>query len=255
MAVQVNILGPLVVTCDGREHDVGSARFRTLLGLLALAPGLPMSIDQLAAELWPEREISNARNALQANVARLRRKLESITGRPGETLVRTTAVGYLLDLPSMDVDACAFTSTADHGAALLAGDPRQALPLLERAVRIWRGPALFDVIGGTRCANAAVRLRERWLAAQEDLIDAKLAVGEDRAVVPQLRQLIAEHPGRERFSEQLMLALYRDGRQTEAVETFHSARRWADQELGLPPGSALRRLYHFILLQQRPQHI
>ncbi|HEX4704924.1 MAG TPA: AfsR/SARP family transcriptional regulator [Pseudonocardiaceae bacterium] len=253
MAIQVNILGPLVLVCDSQEYDVGSARFRTLLGLLALAPGTPMSTDQLVDELWPDREISNARNALQANVVRLRRKLESITGRPGETLIRTTTVGYLLDLPADAVDACGFTSTADHGAALLASDPERAAALLERALLMWRGPVLFDVTGGPRCANAAIRLRERWLAAQEDLVDAKLAIGGERTVIPQLRQLIAEHPERERFSELLMIALYRDGRQAEAVATFHTARKWLDRELGLQPGRSLSRLYGSIL-RQEPQH-
>lgn len=250
MSIQVNILGPLMLVCDGREHDVGSARFRTLLGLLALAPGTPMSTDQLVDELWPDREISNARNALQANVVRLRRKLESITGKPGEELIRTSTVGYLLDLPADQVDACGFTSIADHGAALRVGEPERAVALLEQGLRMWRGPVLFDVIGGPRCANAALRLRERWLAAQEDLIDAKLALGGERTVVPQLRQLIAEHPERERFSELLMIALYRDGRQAEAVATFHTARKWLDRELGLQPGRSLSQLYSSILRQE-----
>jgi DNA-binding SARP family transcriptional activator len=149
------------------------------------------------------------------------------------------------------VDSRRFLDLAAQGAAHVEHQPAKAVQLLEAALGLWRGPALFDVCDGMRCRIEAAQLDERRLSVREDLITAKLANGEERGIVPELRQLAAEHPERERFSEQLMLALYRDGRQTEALDVFHRARRRLASELGLEPGRALRRLYQAILVQDQ----
>ncbi len=231
--------------------DIGSARVRTVLALLALRPGAALSADALVDELWPDKAMGNARNALQANIARLRKLLESVAGPGAESLVRTTSVGYQLDIPEESVDAHRFLALAAEGSRRLEEDPAHAVTLLESALRLWSGPALLDVPCGPRCRGEATRLDERRLTAREELITAKLATGGDRVVVSELKQLVAEHPEREKFSEQLMIALYRDGRQAEAIDAFHEARRWLGDELGLEPGHALRDLYGLILRQDQ----
>lgn len=245
--MRIQILGPLFVEHEDQPHDIGSAKSRTILAMLSLGVGLPVTVDQLVDELWPDSATGNARNALQANIVRLRKRLSQITGESGDQIVRTTSIGYVLALPSEAIDAQRFLTTAERGSRTVSTDPVRAAELLGTALRMWRGPALLDVAGGPRCRGGATSLDERRLAAREDLIAAKLATGAERVVVSELRQLVTEHPEREKFSEQLMLALYRSGRQAEAVDTFHYARRWLDTELGLAPGRGLSQLYHRIL--------
>ncbi len=249
--MEIQILGSLVLVAGDQRTSIASRRVRTVLALLALSPGTAVPFDQLVDEIWADKPIGNARNALQANILRLRKLLELVTGRPGDELVRTVGGGYQLVVPADSVDAHRFLSLAKRGSVKGRNRPDEAIELLEEALRLWRGPALFDVCDGLRCRIEAARLDERRLGAREDLIAAKLAVGAERGVVSELRQLTAEHPERERFSEQLMLALYRDGQQIKALEVFHHARKRLANELGLEPGRALRQLYQAILVQDR----
>jgi DNA-binding SARP family transcriptional activator len=247
--MHIDLLGTLSVSDSGRRSDVGSRKVRTVLALLALSPGVPIPFHRLVDELWADKPMGNTRNALHANIARLRKILESADGRRGDELVRTVSSGYLLDIPKESVDVYRFLELADRGAVLAESSPTEAIILLEQALRLWRGPALFDVPEGLGCQAEATRLNERRLTAREDLIAARLANAEERTVVPELKQLVAEYPERERLSEQLMLALYRSGRQTEALSVFHYTRQWLGNELGLEPGRALRTLYQAILEQ------
>lgn len=248
--MRIDMLGTLLlIDVNGKKLNIGSGKLRTLVALLALSPCTPVPIDELIDELWAERPISNVRNALQANVARLRKLMEIVSGRPGDELIRTSSGGYILNISPTDVDAHQFVTLADDGAKILGERPEEAADLLQRALRLWRGPALADVPDGMRCQAGAGHLEERRLAAREDLVAARLATGRERDVVPELRQLVAEHPERERLSEQLMLALYRTGRQTEALNAFHYLRNWLDDELGLQPNRAIRCLYQAILSQ------
>ncbi|MET9081701.1 AfsR/SARP family transcriptional regulator [Streptomyces sp. NPDC090075] len=226
-----------------------SKRVSSVLALLALTPGQAVPFDQLVDELWGDDRIANAKNALQANVTRLRKLLASVAGSEGRELVRTVGTGYLLDIRPESIDAHHFVALADEGAALLGHDPAVAAHVLERALGRWRGAALLDVGEGFRCRTASVRLEERRLTAYEDWVTAKLAAGMEGAPVPELRQLATEHPGRERLSELLMLALYRDGRQTEALDVFHQARRRLAEDLGVEPGRSLHAVYQAILHQ------
>lgn len=249
--MELRILGPLVLVHGGRHHAIASERNRTLLALLALSDEFPVPAHQLIDGLWADRPMQDARNALQANVARLRKLLESLTGIRGDALVRTVNSGYLLALPKQAVDAHQFVALAGVGESAVSDRPSEAIEILERALELWHGPALFDVCDGLRCGMEAAHLEERRLSVRQDLITAKLAVGAARGVVSELRALTVEHPERERFSEQLMLALYRDGRQTEALDVFHGARKRLAIELGVEPGHGLRRLYEAILVQDR----
>jgi DNA-binding SARP family transcriptional activator len=241
--LRIDLLGPLAVRVPSHRGDIGSRKVRTVLARLALSPGVPVPVEQLVYELWGDKPMGNARNALQANITRLRKILRDAD------LVRTLGSGYLLDIPPQAIDVHRFLFLADQGAARVRHAPKDAVQLLESALRLWRGPALCDVQDGTWCQAEAGRLNERRLTVREDLIAARLANSEDRGVLPELKQLVTEHPERERLSEQLMLALYRNGRQSEALNVFHYTRARLGTELGVQPSRALRSLYQAILVQ------
>ncbi|MGW0389341.1 AfsR/SARP family transcriptional regulator [Streptomyces sp. NPDC003042] len=228
---------------------MASKRVTSLLTFLALSPRRTVTADQIEDELWSHQRMTNSRNALQANVVRLRKYLESLTGIKGSELIRTVGSGYLLDLAPEQVDAHRFLRQAETGGALVHHDPARAIKELEQALLLWRGPALMDAVEGVRIRQAASHLEERRITAYEDLITAMLSTEAHRISVPELRQIAEEHPERERLSELLMLALYREGRQAEALEVFHGARRRLAGDLGLEPGRALNRAYQAILEQ------
>lgn len=247
--MEINILGSVSLSWGDRTYAVASRRVTSLLTFLALSPRTTVASDQIEDELWADQRMTNARNALQANVLRLRKYLESLTGMKGTELIRTVGNGYLLDLAPERVDAHRFLRRAEAGAALVHEDPARAITELEQALALWRGPALMDSVDGIRIRLAASHLEERRITAYEDLITAMLTVAAHRISVPELRQLAVEHPERERLSELLMLALYREGRQAEALDVFHGARRRLAGDLGLEPGRALNRAYQAILEQ------
>lgn len=247
--MEINVLGPLFLSHENERYTMASQRASVVLTMLALSPGAQVTADQLVDELWADQPMANARNALQANVRRLRKLLQAVTGRDGSELLRTVGNGYLLDTPPETVDAHRFLELADSGAPLAQRDPARAIDTLESALALWRGPALLDTCDGVRCRIRAAHLEERRITAYEDLTAARLTVDAARVPVSELRQLAAEHSGRERLSELLMLALYRDGRQAEALEVFHGARRRLAGDLGLEPGRALHHAYQAILRQ------
>ncbi|MEZ7003796.1 BTAD domain-containing putative transcriptional regulator [Streptomyces sp. AD55] len=242
------MLGPSRVVRDGRAITIGPHRARALLAVLAFTPGEVVSTEFLIDELLADGNSKNPKNAIQASMHRLRTTLDD-NGIPGGPLVRTSVGGYLLALPRSAVDAHRFEGLTARGSALTRDDPRAAIPLLEQALRLWRGPALTDIAGGRRCESQAARLEGLRLGALEDLYEARLAVSTDRGTVAELEQLAIEHPERERISELLMIALYRSGRQGEALAAFRRVRTWLNRELGLEPGSAMRALQKAILVQ------
>jgi DNA-binding SARP family transcriptional activator len=247
--MEINILGYTTVAVDGRETRIPAARTRALLTSLALEPGRLISVEELADELWSGAPLLNARNALQANVTRLRRALQKATGQPTGQLVRAVPHGYLLDLGRESIDANRFVDLAEQGAASVGDDPARAKQHLLDALRLWRGPALVDGGDGLRCHAAAALLEEYRLSAWENLISARMALGEHRQVIGDLRQLVERDPLRECYVEQLMVALYRCGRQGEALNLFHQTRQRFDAELGVQPGQQLQRRYIEILAQ------
>jgi DNA-binding SARP family transcriptional activator len=243
--IDIDILGTVSVTVNGGQRELRANKLRAMLAVLALDAGRAVSFVDLADELWAGGQLGNARNALQAHATRLRKVLDT-PGAKG-TVLRAVRNGYLLDVPSESVDGNRFLRLADQGSAVLRADPRRALELFQSALRLWRGPALLDAGDGLRCGGAAALFEERRLTLWEDLVNARLAIGEEREAVAELRQLVAQYPLRERFCEQLMLALYRSGRQGDALELFHRTRQWLDRELGLRPGVPLQRRHAEIL--------
>lgn len=248
--MNINLLGTVSVTISGKRQEIRANKVRTMLATLAIDAGRAISHVELADELWAGRSLTNTRNALQAHATRLRRVLDrSATGPGGTTVLRAVRNGYLLDVPRESVDANRFLDLASQGSAALPHDPATAVERLEAGLRLWYGPALLDACDGLRCRSAATLFEERRLTVWEDLIDARLKMGDERQAITELQQLVAKHPMRERFCEQLMLALYRAGRQGDALELFHWTRRRLDEELGVQPGLPLRRRYTEILNQ------
>ena len=219
-----------------------------VLALLALSPGRVIPFEQLIDELWADRNMANARNALHAHVVRIRRAMSATCPGGGKRLC-TTRNGYVLDVPADAVDAVRFTSLADSGHELVTEDPVGAYRLLVEALSLWRGPALMEARDGMRCRIGAADLEERRLTVYEDLTEVRLSTGLGRVAIPELRQLAERHMERERLTELFMLALYREGRQSEALAAFQEARRRLSDGLGVEPGRSMRRLHQAILQQ------
>ena len=238
--MQIRILGPLEVWDDGRVVEVGAGRQRALLALLALHSREIVGTDRLIDELWGASAPPTAPKALQNLVSQLRRSL-------GAAAIDTVPPGYRLVLADADLDARQFERLAAEGHRLLEDDPGRAGQTLREALGLWRGRALADFAYEDFAQSEITRLDELRLGATEDRIDVDLALGRATELVPELEQLVSAHPLRERLRGQLMLALYRSGRQADALEVYRSGRRLLDVELGLKPGDALQRLEKAIL--------
>ena len=237
------VLGPLEASVEGRSIPLGGLRQRTLLVLLLLRANESVSRDRLIDDLWGTEPPATAANALAALVARLRRALPT-------DLLLTTPAGYELNVEPEALDLHRFERLVEEGgSALDAGEPNRAAELLRSALSLWRGPALADFTYDAFAQPAIVRLEELRLAALESRIDADLALGRHADLVGELQSLVLEHPLREQLRGQLMLVLYRCGRQAEALETYREGRRVFVEELGIEPGPALQELEGAILRQ------
>jgi class 3 adenylate cyclase len=249
--IEVGILGPLEVR-NGREViDVGAGRPRALLALLAIHAKEVVPAERLVDALWGERPPDGATHTLVVHVSALRRALEPHRApRDKGTLLRTQAPGYVLDLPPEAVDAVHFERLAAQGrAALDAGDAEAAASLLGQALALWRGPALLDFCYEDFARTEAARLDEARLAAVEARLDAELALGHHAQIVGELEALTAANPLREAFWSRRMLALYRCGRQAEALRAYQELRHILGEELGLEPSHTLQALEESILGQ------
>jgi predicted ATPase/DNA-binding SARP family transcriptional activator len=242
MTLEIGILGPLIARADGRPLTVAEGRRRSLLLLLALRAPEVVSADVVLEALWPGADRERGVRSLQVTVSRLRSDLG-----PASASLETAGAGYRLRLAPDALDAQHFERLLAD--ATRAGEPRAARELLEQALALWRGPPLSDVEYESFAQAEIGRLEELRLVALEERIEAQLAIGEDRLLVGELERLVADHPGRERFLGQLMRALYRCGRQTDALAVFRDGRRHLNEELGLEPSPELRRLEAAVLRQ------
>lgn len=242
--VRIRILGPLEVRRADQWHRISAAKQRVLLAVLAVNPGRPISVDRLTAELWPDGPPRTAVNQIHGYVARLRKAL----GDSSSALLITRSPGYELAAGPEDIDAGVFERLLDQGrAALRTGEAERAETLLTRALELWRGPALEGVPATPDLRAEIDRLTELRLAAWEARLDARLDQGRHDDVIVEVPRLVGEHPYRERFWAQLMLALYRAGRRDDALQTYQRVRRLFDDELGLEPGPELQNLEQAIL--------
>ena len=244
--MEIRVLGPVEVVVDGQLRPLPGGGERELLAVLALSAGRVVAVPALIDALWDEDLPGNPANALQVRVSKLRRALGA-AGIDG-TVVVTRPPGYLLDIDPQGVDAIRFTHLVQRARG---ADQATAARLYRESSSLWRGAALAEFADAAWAAPEAARLAELHLAAREEVVDLELAAGRHTDVLGELEALTAAHPLRERLHARLMLALYRAGRQADALAAYRRARDLLDAELGLAPGTELRELQEAIL-QQRP---
>ncbi|MCB8905717.1 MULTISPECIES: AfsR/SARP family transcriptional regulator [unclassified Streptomyces] len=270
--MKIRILGPLHAETDGVPVVPSAAKTRQILALLALHPGRPVPVATLKEELWGPLPPCSAHSTLQTYILRLRRALaaalggpygsegtteatETVTGTTGTTgparardLLATGHDGYLLRIADESVDAFAFQRAAQAGHTAFAdGDSARAARLLREALALWKGPALVDVRAGAALRIHAARLEENRLLATERRLDAELRLGLHGELLAELVELTRLHPANERLHAQAMVAFYRTGRQSEALQLYRGLRRRLVEELGLEPAPQLQRLHQAML--------
>jgi DNA-binding SARP family transcriptional activator len=255
--MEYRILGPLEVLEGGAPVAVGGARERAVLVLLLLSVNTVVSAERLSDGLWGDHPPEGANHALQVYISRLRKALRE-AGQEGVLLTRPP--GYLFRVDPMAVDALRFEGLLREGRRQArGGDHDQAAETLRDALSLWRGPALADVIDAPLARAEATRLEETRLGALEERVDADLACGRHGELVAELDGLTRAHPLRERLWAQRMVALYRCGRQADALRVYQELRRILGEELGLEPSAPLASLEGAILrhepeLDWRPAH-
>ena len=241
--MEFRILGPLEVTEDGRPLALGGGHQRALLAVLLLHRNRVVAADQLIDGIWGERPPDTAANLVQVYVSRLRKTI-------GKERLLTRGGGYVLEVEEGALDLDRFQRLVDEGSqALVAGEPERAATLLRQGLELWRGPALSDFTFEAFAQQEIARLEELRLAALEERIEADLACGRHAVLVGELVGLVDDQPYRERPRGQLMLALYRSGRQAEALELYRRTKSTFVEELGIDPGRPLQELERAMLAQ------
>jgi DNA-binding SARP family transcriptional activator len=238
------LLGPLAVRCGGAMITVLPGKQRVVLATLLLNAGRPVRLDDLAEALWTSAPPPSGAVAVQNYVMRLRRAL----GEVGRDRIITQPRGYLIRVDAGELDVSRFeVLLAATRAAAKDRSWDQAAMRAREALELWRGEPLADVDSDVLAAREVPRLTELRLQALEIRLDADLHQGRHAEVIGELRQLAGAHPLRERLHSLLMLALYRDGRQAEALAAYLQARQVLVEELGTEPGAGLRELHQQVL--------
>ena len=256
-ALQIGLLGPVEAWVDGRPVGLGGQRPRALLAVLTLMGGRVVTTDRLIDELWGEEPPARARDSLQMHVSRLRKRLSSAGGDGGRLV--SQAGGYILDLRPGERDVDRWHQGLDRARrARAAGDPRLAREQIEEALGAWRGEPLGGVSFNSLLVAERARLQEERLAAVIEGIELDLELGRHGELLGQLESLVIEHPFKERLVELQMLALYRCGRQADALAAFQAVRGRFVDELGIEPGQPLREMHKDVLahaaeLSSRPR--
>jgi DNA-binding SARP family transcriptional activator len=246
--LEFRLLGEFAVLADGRRLDLGGPRQRSVLALLLLQRDRAVSTTVLADKLWPDDQPLSAIKTVQIYVSRLRDVLGAEAGR-----LSSTASGYRLAVADDEFDVARFERGLRQARETSAsGDQDRARAILEAALAEWSGPALGDLADERFALSEADRLEELRLQAIEELYETRIGEGSGREAIAELRRLVADEPGRERLWRLLMLALYSDSRQAEALEAYQEARRYLADELGLDPSPELQELERAILNQEAP---
>ncbi|MCA1691548.1 MAG: winged helix-turn-helix domain-containing protein, partial [Actinobacteria bacterium] len=241
--MEFRVLGPVEVSDSGQAVTPTRAKERCVLALLLAQANRVVSAERLAEALWPGAHAPDqAVRSVQTHVSRLRSTLG-----PADERLLTRAPGYLLRVDPDELDAQRFERLVEEARRRTGEDPGQALALLDQALELWRGPPYGEFRDEEFAVGDAVRLEELRLVAIEERIEARLALGHHEEEVGELEARCAEHPLRERLRSQLMQALYRSGRQPDALRAFEAYRRMLADELGLDPSPELRDLEAKIL--------
>lgn len=242
--MEFSVLGSIEVTAGGRRLDVGGVRQRAILGYLLLHANTVVPTSQILSALWPDTPPPTARKMVQNAVSALRRVLS-------KPALRTHPPGYQLHIDGGDVDLYEFRRLARAGReAIATGDQAKGAELLAAGLSLWRGRALADLVeSGVRWPELTA-LEDERLSALEDRLDAELACGRHREITSELEVLTATDPPRERLCRQFMLALYRSGRQADALRVYRRTRTALVDGLGLEPGRELQELQRRILAHE-----
>src|SRR6266511_2879439 len=255
--MRFRILGPLEVEDGPQTLRLGGRQQRALLALLLLRANEVVPVDEIIEDLWGAEPPASATKSVHALISKLRRRLEgdAADNANGETaengVLFTRPHGYVLTVADGELDLHRFQSLVEDGrGALAAGQPAEAAGRLREALTLWRGPPLAEFAYDSFAQVEIARLEELRLSALEERIEADLALGLHRDLIPELEALVAKNPLRERLRGQLMLALYRSGRQAQALDAYQRARRVLVDELGIEPSPALQRLEQAILQQE-----
>jgi YVTN family beta-propeller protein len=241
--MEFRLLGPLEVLTDDGAADVGTGKRAALLIYLLINANEVVSAARLIDELWGEHPPATAAKSVQVYVSQLRKALGANGG-----LLMTRGSGYVLAVDERELDIKRFErGLSEAERALEAGDAKQAARVARDALALWRGPALYDVAYESFAQTEAARLEELRLVALETRIEAELVLGKHTQLVGELEAVVAEHPARERFRAQLMVALYRSGRQSDALEVYRQGARLLMDDFGLEPSPELRELEQKIL--------
>jgi YVTN family beta-propeller protein len=247
--VEFRILGSLEVSDGSDALPLHGPKERALLAYLLLHANEVVPTDRIIEDIWGDAPPRTVGSALHVYVSRLRKVVNENNG--ADTGLFREQTGYVLRIRDEQLDLHRFESRAQVGKEMLAsGDPRGAARELRAALSLWRGTPLAELAYEPWAESEIARLQEERLAALEERIDADLELGRHGDVVPELEKLVADQPLRERTRAQLMLALYRSGRQADALHQYDEARRLLAEELGLEPGPTLKRLHHGILAQE-----
>ncbi len=248
-ALEIRVLGPVEVAWGGQPIDIGGFKARALIARLLIDRGLVVSVDRLVDSLWSDHEGDGAEVALRSTISRVRKRLRD-AGAP-EDLIVTRSPGYVLDAPAEVTDVHRFEQlVADGRRQLSRRRPSQATRLLREAQDLWRGQAYSEVRDEPFARAEARRLEELLLAVTEARIDAELTAGHHESLIGELESLTGANPMRERLWSQRMLALYRCGRQAEALRVFGDLRSILVSELGIDPGHDVTWMEHAILTQE-----
>ncbi|MEV0637562.1 AfsR/SARP family transcriptional regulator [Streptomyces sp. NPDC050619] len=249
--MQISLLGPLSVTLNGTDVTPTAPKPRRILALLAASANQVVRNEQLIEEVWEDRPPCSVATTLQTYIYQLRKSLRLTAGpalgqAPEE--LRTYTGGYMLTLPPQDLDSLRFEERAQQGRAQLSvGEVDRAAHTLREALQLWRGPAMVDMNPGPVLVSEALRLEELRKSVLELRIAVDLRLGYHHELLAELIKLAASQPTHEGFQAKLMIALYRAGRRSEALQVYHQTRESLVKELGVDPCGMLQRLHHAIL--------
>lgn len=242
--MEFRVLGPLEVVEQGRSVPLARTKERMVLALLLLRANELVSCDRLIDELWGERAPATARHTVESYISRLR---ATLTAGAGE-LIESRAGGYVINVAPEQLDSECFERLLEEGErALEGGSVEDADAKLREALALWRGDVLSDLVFEPLPAAEVARLEELRLVAIEAQVEAALALGHDGQLVARLHSLVSRYPLRERLRAQLMLALYRAGRQADAIDLYVRGKELLAEQLGVDPDPELQRLYSRIL--------